>query len=166
MHRKINYSDEALVRRRAYGRRYHATHRTNYSPEALARRKEFSRKYIAHLRETNPYYSAFARRLRLHHFSQQGYDALLAIQENVCPVCKKPLILTDSYSGETPTLDHDHSCCPGTYSCGKCIRGILHMRCNSALGCVDDKPEILRNAADYLERYAKAVTFTPTSLLR
>jgi hypothetical protein len=31
-------------------------------------------------------------------------------------------------------VDHDHGCCPGRKSCGKCTRGLLHPACNSWLG--------------------------------
>jgi hypothetical protein len=30
-------------------------------------------------------------------------------------------------------FDHDHECCPGNYSCGRCLRGVLCNRCNHAV---------------------------------
>ena len=140
------------VHKREYDKQYRRTHEINYSPEALDHRKEYSRTHIAHLRKNDPNYSKHSRRHRKHHYSHREYDALLVKQDGVCPICKKPLILTDDYTGESPTLDHNHSCCPGVHSCGKCIRGILHARCNNALGCVDDNPVALRNAAEYLDQ--------------
>jgi hypothetical protein len=51
---------------------------------------------------------------------------------------------------ERPGVDHDHTCCPGSSTCGKCIRGILCLRCNAWLGRFEDKPEMFIKALDYL----------------
>jgi hypothetical protein len=53
-------------------------------------------------------------------------------------------------------VDHDHSCCPGKKSCGKCIRGVVHMACNIALGLMKDDPVMLRSAARYVEEHVRA----------
>lgn len=54
-------------------------------------------------------------------------------------------------NGRTLAVDHDHSCCPGLTSCGECVRGLLCMGCNTALGAMKDDPKVLRSAAQYLE---------------
>ena len=69
---------------------------------------------------------------------------LVEAQGGLCG-CGEPL-------GEDRHLDHDHSCCEGTQTCGLCDRGVLHSRCNMALGLVMDSPARLRALADYLER--------------
>lgn len=48
-------------------------------------------------------------------------------------------------------VDHDHACCPGRTSCGKCVRGLLCARCNLGLGYFQDDKEFLLSAAAYLE---------------
>ena len=53
-------------------------------------------------------------------------------------------------------LDHDHSCCPtgkfpgSKVSCGKCNRGLICYKCNTALGMADDDPKKLEGMIDYL----------------
>jgi hypothetical protein len=49
-------------------------------------------------------------------------------------------------------VDHDHDCCPGDYTCGKCIRGFLCGSCNRAVGLFNDNIEIILAAATYMQR--------------
>jgi hypothetical protein len=37
-------------------------------------------------------------------------------------------------------VDHDHSCCQGRRSCGKCVRGALCNRHNLYLGFIEKDP--------------------------
>ena len=47
-------------------------------------------------------------------------------------------------------VDHDHSCCPGQTTCGKCVRGILCKDHNLGIGRFHDNPEELLAAVEYL----------------
>jgi hypothetical protein len=47
-------------------------------------------------------------------------------------------------------IDHDHACCPGVKTCGKCVRGVLCRRHNTALGNVRDSVEELKALILYL----------------
>lgn len=48
------------------------------------------------------------------------------------------------------SVDHDHSCCPGEKSCGKCVRGPLCGLCNLGLGAFRDNTDRLMKAVEYL----------------
>lgn len=65
--------------------------------------------------------------------SQEQFDLLLERQRRACAMCRKP------FGDRQPIfIDHDHSCCPDEKrSCGKCIRGLLCLYCNTALGYVE-----------------------------
>ncbi len=67
----------------------------------------------------------------------EDYDRMLTEQGGVCDLCKK---VEDVFC-----VDHDHSCCPGNKSCGRCLRGLLCSDCNLALGKFgsDDSESIL-----------------------
>ena len=51
--------------------------------------------------------------------------------------------------------DHDHSCCSGSKSCGKCLRDFLCQKCNQGIGFLLDSPELMRAAAVYIEVWRK-----------
>ncbi len=59
---------------------------------------------------------------------------------------------------EKLTVDHDHSCCPGKKSCGRCVRGLICGLHNSVLGFSKDSPSFLYGTIDYLERTAPCLT--------
>jgi hypothetical protein len=74
------------------------------------------------------------------------YKALLEHQGGRCYWCQ----LAMGKSSLMP-VDHDHSCCPGPTSCGKCVRGILCHDCNTFLGFrMRDDPETIKRGARYL----------------
>lgn len=89
----------------------------------------------------------FTRICKRHHLTTQEYYAILERQGNVCALCQLPA------QGEKLVIDHDHSCCPGHFSCGECIRGLIHNNCNKALGFLGDDPEKAKLAQLYLLGY-------------
>lgn len=84
---------------------------------------------------------------RLDRFSltQAQYDAMVEDQDNRCAICGR------TETSKAWAIDHDHACCPGQNSCGKCVRGLLCSNCNTALGLFGDSVESLRRAIDYLQ---------------
>ena len=75
-----------------------------------------------------------------------------SMMQNGCVVCG-----TDEVQ---LSVDHDHSCCPGVRSCGKCVRGPLCQPCNLLLAAVDRTgltvEELARSLVTYYANYAQA----------
>lgn len=69
----------------------------------------------------------------------EEYDRLLAEQGNKCAICRLPMD-----EGKRLAVDHDHDT--------GAVRGIVHIRCNTAIALFRDSPEICRQAAEYLEK--------------
>jgi len=67
--------------------------------------------------------------------SPEEYKQLQIRQCNTCPICHEWL-------DENVVVDHCHET-------GR-VRGLLHNRCNTAIGLLRDDPELLTNAANYL----------------
>jgi hypothetical protein len=79
------------------------------------------------------------------------YEAQADEQGGLCLICRRPCP-----QGRL-SVDHDRSCCPGDESCGECVRELLCRRCNLGLGAFDDRPDLLRAAAEYLEGHVLIV---------
>jgi hypothetical protein len=75
-----------------------------------------------------------------------GYDIMFEAQNQGCFICGGV-----NESGKDLAIDHDHRCCPGDRSCGKCVRSLLCDIHNKGLGAFQDSPDFLRTAADYVE---------------
>lgn len=69
----------------------------------------------------------------------ESYEEMFRKQLGVCAICSG-----GDLCGRRLAVDHDHA--TGT------IRGLLCRACNTALGFLKDSPELLRTAADYIER--------------
>ena len=61
----------------------------------------------------------------------EWYNSTLAEQGYVCGICG------EDNGGHVFAIDHDHTCCQGVKSCGKCVRGLLCTNCNVKLGYVE-----------------------------
>ena len=91
------------------------------------------------------------RTLRLYGLSEAEWQGWLGRQNGGCAICGT----TDPGGRGQWMIDHDHGCCPGAGSCGRCVRGLLCNRCNLLLGFANDQPEILRAALEYLAGAAR-----------
>lgn len=77
-----------------------------------------------------------SRMQTMYNLSDGEYDALYEAQGGMCYTC-------GSWTGNRGlskklSVDHDHSCCPTTPICGKCIRGLICSPCNSLIGQIGD----------------------------
>jgi hypothetical protein len=85
---------------------------------------------------------------RYYNLTIEQYEQLVTDQKGLCALCGKPLDLTINNH-----VDHNHSCCKGERSCGKCVRGILHAQCNRILGQANDDIQLLEQGIEYLKKH-------------
>ena len=89
------------------------------------------------IERTNP---ASARAMRSHilkYMPEHDYNALWTAQDGKCAICRQVCI-------KALALDHCHKT-------GR-IRGLLCMRCNTALGLLKDDQGLLSKAIEYLQK--------------
>lgn len=115
-----------------YARAWHTSHK--------AQQNERSR------RRYNPDKVRASSWLRTYNITADQYFEMLASQEGVCAGCGR-----EPDEKRFLDVDHDHACCPGKKSCGRCVRGLLCRLCNTVLGLLSDDAVLLRRLAFYVE---------------
>lgn len=101
-------------------------------------------------REANPEVAKDTRLRNKYKISLDDYNRILMNQNSKCAIC--------GMSDESGlVVDHDHSCCKGATSCGKCVRALLCHRCNAGIGFLGDDASRLRKAAAYIELHSNTI---------
>ena len=83
---------------------------------------------------------------RMFNIGIDDYDKLFKAQKGRCAIC------FETQEDRNLAVDHDHKCCPGEKSCGKCIRGLLCQKCNTILGLGDDSILLFQEVIRYIEK--------------
>ena len=98
-------------------------------------------------RDAHPRTPEQNRVYRLKHYfglSPEKWDEMLAAQKGACYLCDEPLDL--ERQGKVH-VDHDHACCRGDKTCGRCIRGLACDLCNRGIGAFADDPDRIERVA-------------------
>lgn len=98
----------------------------------LAKQRGSEARWAAHILDT-------------YNLTKEMYEALYEAQGGRCALCQRA-------TGKTRRLsvDHNHKCCPGRKSCGRCVRGLLCRPCNTLLGRARDAIEFFARCIEYL----------------
>lgn len=104
-----------------------------------------------HTKNVDPFYHLEGKALaqKIYHLKRsfgmtlKDFAEMLEEQNGVCALCKR-----QCPSGRFLSVDHNHNCCPGRNTCGKCIRGLLCIICNKNIGWLEDIT--LLSIGDYL----------------
>lgn len=145
-------ASEEVLARREKGRQNYQANKQAYKDRAERWKaanpdkvRESSRRRQARFRETLSYEAVKDSQLRRSYgISWEEYSRMFDSQEGTCKICKSALVLHSPKAGtNTANVDHCHTT-------GR-VRGLLCNRCNQGIGYLQDSPELLRQAAEYLD---------------
>ncbi len=116
--------------------------------QSAERSKETRDRYRQSAYERDPLVNRKANLKAKFGITIEQYEQMLTRQSGMCAVCGD----TDPGGrwGTNFAVDHDHGCCQGQKTCGKCIRGLICSPCNVGLGAFRDDPDRLVAAAAYV----------------
>jgi hypothetical protein len=87
-------------------------------------------------------------RLSQYGLTPERFAEMLEAQGFACAMGGEPF-----EEGDQICIDHDHACCADEkQSCGRCVRGLLCVSCNTALGIIERKYAMART---YLDRRSR-----------
>ncbi len=100
-------------------------------------------------RKNNPeQWSLLLKRANLKRYkglTQEGFNFLLQLQNNLCAICKLPETRIEKKTNKIYNLAIDHCHVTGE------VRGLLCHNCNAGIGLLKDSTNLLQNAIKYLE---------------
>lgn len=153
--RRANETPEQREKRLTYARAWYAAHPDyNKSEGRRTAHREYKRRVAREKPEETRAKARIVKLKSTYNLSLERFEAMRAAQGDVCAVCGQPETAVIKGAPLLLSVDHDHSCCPGKKSCGKCIRGLLCFRCNAVMGNLNDDPALLRAMLVYLDRPA------------
>lgn len=79
----------------------------------------------------------------LYKMTLEQFEEIVLRQEGKCKLCRR--------SDLALVIDHDHRCCPGKYTCGQCIRGVICNSCNGMIGHIEHNGIDLVGLTGYME---------------
>ena len=149
---------------RASAARYRKRHPENikqrmktWRQENLGHRRQYKKKYY-HQHLTKSRLKVIEQQMiRRYGIDFSGYETLLARQSGKCKLCPK----TEEENRKRLAIDHDHRCCSGKETCGKCIRGLLCSGCNAMVGQWEKAKR--EHGHEKMENYANSRTYSDSS---
>jgi hypothetical protein len=97
--------------------------------------------YSTQYYKLNPHKVDRRPQYKRHRLTQKNYEDLVNKFNGLCHSCN---------DRPATHIDHDHNCCNTRFSCGKCVRGVLCLQCNTALGLLSDNIDKIKNLLDYI----------------
>lgn len=97
----------------------------------------------------------------------EWYNEQLERQSGLCAICRLQEVEVHPRTKVVQRLsvDHDHKCCPGASSCGRCVRGLICAKCNQCLHQVEEVVGWCERALIYLASYASAAPLDTAATL-
>lgn len=74
----------------------------------------------------------------------EDYQEMFDKQNGKCYIC---------YETKKLVVDHDHKCCNGKLSCGKCVRGLICHNCNTLVGFLERNDNLIDYAYQYIKDF-------------
>jgi hypothetical protein len=89
-------------------------------------------------RAKNPQKGAQYKRLSNYKLTPEMYQELYAKNNGCCHLCGTP-DAPQKNGVSNLHIDHDHNCCSGRKTCGKCVRGLICFSCNRMIGALEKR---------------------------